>query len=119
MSWLAIRVDLRFLGWRREGAKVAKVNAKVVTQSWRGRPARVFLKDARAGRPRYVLHMDAQGPGPPQRQHMPGAADWLDLPADSAPTAKTLSARAVLVEPHSGHSTSCGLVIDRTSFSKR
>jgi hypothetical protein len=45
---------------------------------------------------------DGQGPGPPQRPHMPGAADDLLLLC-SAPTAKTLSARAVCVEPHDGH----------------
>ena len=47
---------------------------------------------------------DAHGPGPPQRPHIPGAplgAD--DFPPDSAPTAKTLSARAVFVDPHDGH----------------
>jgi len=44
----------------------------------------------------------AQGPGPPQWPHMPGAAAGALL-ADSAPTAKTLSARTVWVEPHLGH----------------
>jgi hypothetical protein len=35
-----------------------------------------------------------------------GAADDFDLPpAPSAPTAKTLNARAVFVEPHDGHFT--------------
>ena len=39
---------------------------------------------------------------------MPGAAEEADFgfaPAPSAPTAKTLSARAVFVEPHDGHFT--------------
>jgi len=41
---------------------------------------------------------------------MPGAAaaaddDFAFAPAPSAPTAKTLSARAVFVEPHDGHFT--------------
>jgi hypothetical protein len=39
---------------------------------------------------------------------MPGgaeAADFAFAPAPSAPTAKTLSARAVFVDPHDGHFT--------------
>jgi hypothetical protein len=52
-----------------------------------------------------------------------GAADaCLDFapPAPSAPTANTLSARAVFVEPHEGHSTfaaSSPLVIVRCNCS--
>jgi hypothetical protein len=56
---------------------------------------------------------DAHGPGPPQRPHMPGAAavaaDFDLAPAPSAPTAKTLNARAVFVEPHEGHFTFASL----------
>jgi hypothetical protein len=52
---------------------------------------------------------DAHGPGPPHRPHMPGEAAAADfdfaLPAPSAPTANTLNARAVFVEPHEGHFT--------------
>jgi hypothetical protein len=44
-----------------------------------------------------------------------GAADLL--PAVSAPTANTLIARAVFVEPHSGHFTRSSLDIDLASFS--
>jgi hypothetical protein len=57
-----------------------------------------------------------QGPGPPQRPHMPGAADSEDL-LDSAPTANTLSARLVFFDPHLGHSTGSRLDIDFTSRS--
>jgi len=50
---------------------------------------------------------DGHGPGPPHRPHGPGDAERAD-PArrllDSVPTAKTLSARAVFAEPHSGQS---------------
>ena len=56
----------------------------------------------------------AHGPGPPQRPHIPspaGAPD--DFGADSAPTANTLSARAVFGEPHFGHFTAASLDIDR------
>jgi hypothetical protein len=58
----------------------------------------------------------AQGPGPP---HRPQGADGVADLADSAPTAKTLSARAVCIEPHLGHFTSPVEVIDLASFSKR
>jgi hypothetical protein len=62
---------------------------------------------------------DAQGPGPPHRPHMPGAGDDVDLDeAPSAPTANTLSARAVLLDPHDGHFTFWAVVIERTSCSK-
>jgi hypothetical protein len=49
---------------------------------------------------------------------MPGAAEDDALPDCSAPTAKTLSMRAVWVEPHCGHGTnwSCWLML-RTSRS--
>jgi hypothetical protein len=63
-----------------------------------------------------------QEPGiPPQCPHVPvrGAADGFDE-AGVAPTAKTLSVRAVFFEPHDGHATFASLVpgaIDRTSFS--
>jgi hypothetical protein len=56
---------------------------------------------------------EAQGPGPPHRPHIPGAgaeAAAEDLP--EAPAAKTLSARAVLVELHCGHFTvACWLIV--------
>jgi hypothetical protein len=55
---------------------------------------------------------------------MPGAAaaddPGDDLPAPSAPTANTLSARAVRVDPHDGHLTSAASaagVIDRCNCS--
>ena len=57
---------------------------------------------------------------------MPGggaaAADFDFAPAPSAPTAKTLSARAVFVDPHDGHftfdaSTSSALLIVRCNWS--
>jgi hypothetical protein len=51
-----------------------------------------------------------QGPGPPHRPHIPAGADEADdaiddFPADSAPTANMLNARAVCAEPHDGHFT--------------
>jgi len=46
----------------------------------------------------------AQGPGPPQRPHIPGGGA-LDFGALSAPTANTLNVRAVCAHPHSGHFT--------------
>jgi hypothetical protein len=52
------------------------------------------------------------GPGPPQRPHIPGAAAGVDL-ADSAPTAKTLSARSVFSDPQEGQCTFAGLAIER------
>jgi hypothetical protein len=59
-----------------------------------------------------------QGPGPPHRPHIgPSPADAVDLAAPSAPTAKTLNARAVWVEPHFSHSTLSAEFIDRMSFS--
>lgn len=61
------------------------------------------------GPPAKVQNPDAHGPGPPQRPHPPlGAADadaFDFAPAPSAPTANTLSALAVLVDPHDGHFT--------------
>ena len=63
----------------------------------------------------------AQGPGPPQRPQ-PGGGVGADLgPADSAPTAKVESARAVCVEPHWGHGVLGSVAADmvRTSLSKR
>lgn len=52
------------------------------------------------------------GPGPPQRPHIPGAGAGDDLEA-SAPTAKTLSSRAVSAELHDGQLTLVGLAIER------
>jgi len=61
---------------------------------------------------------DAQGPGPPHLPHVPGGVDVEDLEEDpSAPTANTLSARAVLLDPHEGHFTFASPLIDRTSCS--
>ena len=62
---------------------------------------------------------EAHGPGPPQRPHMPGADDDADdlLDEASAPTAKTLSARAVWVEPHAGHLTFASLFMVRSNCS--
>ena len=48
------------------------------------------------------------GPGPPHRPHIPGASAALDFDAP-APTATTLNARFVCVEPHSGHFTFASL----------
>jgi hypothetical protein len=51
---------------------------------------------------------------------MPGADDDdddLPRPPVSAPTAKTLSARAVFGEPHDGHATLASLLIVRCSCS--
>jgi hypothetical protein len=47
---------------------------------------------------------------------MPGEGDAVDL-LPSAPTAKTLSERAVFVEEHFGHSTGSRLDIDLISRS--
>jgi hypothetical protein len=59
-----------------------------------------------------------QGPGPPHRPHIgPSPADAEGLPAPSAPTANTLSARAVSTDPHFSHSTLSDEFIDRVSFS--
>jgi hypothetical protein len=69
----------------------------------------------RHGEPQYP---DAQGPGPPHRPHIPGALDDAALfPPPSAPTAKTLSARAVFVDPHDGHFAFTSFVIDRCNCS--
>jgi hypothetical protein len=48
---------------------------------------------------------------------MPGSEAAEDL-ADSAPTAKTLRARAVFFDPQLGHGTACSEAMDFTSFSK-
>ena len=64
-------------------------------------------------------HSIAQGPGPPQRPHMGASDEPDDILDPSAPTANTLSARAVLVEPHLGHFCGSVLLIDRTSWSNR
>jgi len=58
----------------------------------------------------------AQGPGPPHLPHMPlGGADGF-APADET-AAKTLSARAVFLEPQEGHTASSALAVFLTSFS--
>jgi hypothetical protein len=59
----------------------------------------------------------AQGPGSPQRPHIPGAADGVEL-ALSLETAKTLNARLVFTEAHFGHSALCSPVMLRMSCSK-
>jgi hypothetical protein len=65
-----------------------------------------------------LFHPIAQGPGPPHRPHPgPSPADAEDFAAPSATTAKTLSARAVCVDPHFSHSTVSAEFIDRISFS--
>jgi hypothetical protein len=46
---------------------------------------------------------------------VPGGGDALLCWA--APTAKVLSARAVLIDPHLGHRIACSVLIERTSFS--
>jgi hypothetical protein len=61
----------------------------------------------------------AHGPGPPHRPHIgasDGADDFDDDP--SAPTANTLRARVVFVEPHPGHFTGPVAVIVRARWSK-
>jgi hypothetical protein len=55
-------------------------------------------------------------PGAPPHRPQVGAAA-LEPFDDSAPTAKTLSARAVFVEPHFGHAIASSELIDFTSFS--
>jgi hypothetical protein len=65
-------------------------------------------------------HPIAHGPGPPHRPHI-GPSDEdddddFDPPSDDT-AANTLSARAVSVEPQSGHGTFSLELIDRTSFS--
>ena len=57
-----------------------------------------------------------QGPGPPQRPHMPGGDEDLFLD-DSDATAKTLSSREVFVEPHLGQGCFSSLFETATSFS--
>jgi hypothetical protein len=54
--------------------------------------------------------------GPPHRPHI-GTSDEELLPAVCAPTANTLNARAVFVDPHFGHATFSVELIDFTSFS--
>lgn len=54
---------------------------------------------------------------PPQRPHMGASELAEDFPVDSPPTAKRLSVRAVLGEPHSGQTGLCSPVIVRTSWS--
>ena len=58
---------------------------------------------------------------PPQRPHEGSDADDPDelFPPESAPTAKTLSARAVFGEPHVGHFGLVSSLIERCSCSKR
>ena len=68
---------------------------------------------------RRAQNPEAHGPGPPQRPH-PGAelAADFDFPDEpSAPTANTLSARAVFAEPQEGHFTFVSPFIVRTSCS--
>ena len=62
-------------------------------------------------------HSIAQGPGPPQRPHMGASDEPDDLLDPSAPTANTLSARAVFVDPHLGQLIFSSPFIERTSFS--
>jgi hypothetical protein len=58
-------------------------------------------------------------PGPPHRPHVGAADDDEGFDDDpSAPTANTLSARAVFVEPHSGHLIASGALIVRARWSK-
>lgn len=56
-----------------------------------------------------------QGPGPPQRPQVRGESDEGDAAVEL--TAKTLSRRAVFVEPHFGHAIFSPALIERTSFS--
>lgn len=59
-------------------------------------------------------HPIPQGLEEPQGQQAGAAGAPAAL---SAPTAKTLSARAVWLDPHSGHLTFVSLFIERTSCS--
>jgi len=64
----------------------------------------------------YIWHE----PGaPPHRPHIGAASFAADFPDPSPPTAKTLSAFNVCVEPHSGHAGFTSDDIDRTSSSNR
>jgi hypothetical protein len=66
-----------------------------------------------------VIQFIPQGPGPPQRPHIPGSAPPDDFPLDSAPTANTLNSRLVCDEPHLGQTTFVSPLIDFTSCSNR
>ena len=63
--------------------------------------------------------MEHEPGGPPQRPHVgdESAADEPEDLPDELTAAKTLSARAVLVDPHSGHFTAASPLIVRTSCS--
>lgn len=56
------------------------------------------------------------GPGPPHRPHPPPCGSDFDF-GPSAPTANTLSARAVFDDPHPGHFTFASAPMVRTSWS--
>src|SRR5687767_14784877 len=69
----------------------------------------------------FARHYIEQEPGaPPHRPH-DGASDALaDFPPpDSAPTANTLSARAVFGDPHVGHFGFLSSLIERCNCSNR
>ena len=84
---------------------------KIRERTSRGKAARVADgKYPAVGRPPYGYRLDPQRP-------QPGADDACLLDADSAPTAKTLSARAVRADPHSGHFTLISFDIDRCNCS--
>jgi hypothetical protein len=58
---------------------------------------------------------EGQGPGPPHRPHPGAAAEELGLLDD--PAAKTLIARAVLVDPQLGHFAFVSELIERSNCS--
>jgi hypothetical protein len=75
---------------------------------------------ASGGRRGIALTHIWQEPGaPPQRPHIGAASFAEDLPAPSAPTAKTLSAFTVCFDPHSGQAGFVSEDIDLTSSSNR
>ena len=67
----------------------------------------------------FGFYMPHDPGAPPHRPHM-GASDAPDdFPPDSAPTANTLSARAVFGDPHVGHFGLVSSLIDRCNCSNR
>ena len=65
-----------------------------------------------------ATHPIPHGPGPPHRPHIGPSDAPADFPPPSDETAaNTLRARAVSVDPHSGHATASVELIDRTNFS--
>ena len=59
------------------------------------------------------VHIEHDPGAPPQRPHVGEDDDGEPFPPVSAPTANTLSARAVFGDPHVGHFGLISFVIDR------